>query len=189
MDNIFHGTEYTTLLTDIEFRSQLLAYVFHQFIKFAATSCVPVIVIDSPSFDSVKVVHDRSICNLNRNEHGEADYAIWYHVTKSSVSKTLVLSKDTDTWVYGLALMEFGIICDKLVFVKHGTSVKYSNLNDCVSSLTRIPSLAQIKYPVTSIVALYILTGCDYVSSFFRLSKSFFLELFVENAYICVWNI
>ena len=69
------------------------------------------------------------------------------------------MSKDTDTWVYGLALMEFGIICDKLVFVKHGTSAKYSNLNDCVSSLTRIPSLAQIKYPVTSIVALYILTG------------------------------
>ena len=90
MDDIFHGKEYTTLLTDIEFKSQLLAYVFHQFINFAATSCVPVIVIDSPSFDSVKVVRDRSICNLNRNEHGEADYAIWYHVTKSSVSKTLI---------------------------------------------------------------------------------------------------
>ena len=43
-------------------------------------------ILQNWSIDSVKVVCDISIYNLNRNEHGEADYAIWYHVTKSCVS-------------------------------------------------------------------------------------------------------
>lgn len=80
----------------------------------------------------------------------------------------------------------FDWICNKYVVVKLGTSSCYVDLNIAVQNIGNLPNFSCIKHPVTSFVALYVLTGCDYVSSFFRVSKSTFLELFINNAvYIC----
>lgn len=120
------------------------------------------------------------------NEHGEADYAIWYHVARSTTSNALVLSKDTDTWVYGLSLIELGFLEGKHIIVQRGNSGDFVDLNIGTRSLARLPFLSNVSYPVTSLVSLYVLTGCDYVSSFFRLSKKYFLKIFLDYAdYIC----
>ena len=43
-----------------------------------------------------------------------------------------------------------------------------------------------MEYPVLSLVALYILTGCDYISSFYMCTKTKFLETLIENlSFIC----
>ena len=101
------------------------------------------------------------------NEHSEADYAIWYHVARSTTSNTLVLSKDTGTWVYGLLLIELGFLEGKHIIVQWGNSGDFVDLNIGTRS-PRLPFLSNASYPVTSLVSLYVLTGCDYVSSFFR---------------------
>ena len=48
------------------------------------------------------------------------------------------------------------------------------------------PSLPKIQYPINRLVALYVLSGSDYISSFFRTSKQVFINAFVDNCtYIC----
>lgn len=147
---------------------------------------MPFVVIDSPSFANVSVVRNGSVMHMPMNEHGEADYVIRYHVARSQVLNTLVVSKDTDTWTYGLALIEAGILESKNVIVKRGNSGEYVNISHGCESLRNISSLKNIKYPITSVVALYVFTGCDYVSSFFRLTKKYFMSVFLEHAkFIC----
>ena len=42
-----------------------------------------------------------------------------------------------------------------------------------------------MKFPISTMVALYVLTGCDYVSSFFKHTKKHFIEcLFSNKQYI-----
>ncbi len=55
--------------------------------------------IDSPAFGSVKIVRQGVMCDLIANEHGEADYAVWYHVIRCSLNNVLIVSKDTDSLV------------------------------------------------------------------------------------------
>lgn len=46
--------------------------------------------------------------------------------------------------------------------------------------------LKHISFPLTSLAAVYILTGGDYISSFFRTSKKTFVSVFIENVqYVC----
>ena len=117
------------------------------------------------------------------NEHGEADYAIWYHVARSTVQNSLVVSKDTDAWVYDrLAFMEQGHLEGKHVVVIRGNSEEYVDLNVGIVCLKSLPCLCSITHHVTSIVALYVLTGCDYVSSFYRVTKKQFLNVLFEHA-------
>ena len=68
-----------------------------------------------------------------------------------------------------------GYLEGKHVVVKRGNSEEYVVGFVCLKSL---PCLRSITHPVTSIVALYVLTGCDYVSSFYRVTKKQFLNFF-----------
>lgn len=154
----------------------------YQILEFALTANVPVFVVDSPAFPKVYMLRNSSMHLLPSNEHG---YAIWYHIIHSNTSNVMVLSKDTDTWVYGLALMEQGLVSDKNILVKLGVSNDVS-INLGVRAIASLPTLSTIRYPVMCIVALYILTGCDYVSSFFRVTKLNVLQCFIQHAeYVC----
>ena len=51
-----------------------------------------------------------------------------------------------------------------------------------VNLITSHPVCRTLNNPVSSIVALYILTGCDYVSSFYRCTKHNFLDTLLTNA-------
>lgn len=48
------------------------------------------------------------------------------------------------------------------------------------------PKLKDIPFPLTNLAAVYILTGGDYISGFFRTSKKTFTSVFIENLlYVC----
>lgn len=105
-ETILHGSEYTAMLSDSEYKSKLLSYISNSFLQLAIESNVSTVIIDSPAFTSLKIISSGCVFDLPANEHGEADYAIWYHAIRTNVN---ILSKDTDTWVYGLGLIEYVI--------------------------------------------------------------------------------
>ena len=96
---------------------------------------------------------------------------------RSNTPNAMILSKDTGTWVYGLALMELGLVSDKNVLVKQGFSNEYVSINLGVRLITGFPGLSTIKYPVCCIVALYVLTGCDLLVLFFVLLRQLSLNI------------
>ena len=160
-EHISYGSEYTSLLTDEIYKSELIKYLSIKVLEFAVSADVPLFIIDSPAFPYLCMLRNGIVYERPSNEHGEADYAIWYHVMRSNTTNAIILSKDTDTWVYGLALMELGLVSDKNVLVKQGFSNEYVSINLGVRFITGLPGLSTIKYPVCCIVALYVLTGCD----------------------------
>ena len=46
--------------------------------------------------------------------------------------------------------------------------------------------LSTVSFPALTLVAIYLLTGCDYVSSFYMCTKTKFLEAFIQHqAFVC----
>ena len=74
---------YTSLLSSSKtFKATLLQYLSQKLIErtYPLTPLHPVsVVLDSPAFGSPCVIQTGSIHTLPANEHGEADYAVWYH--------------------------------------------------------------------------------------------------------------
>ena len=79
------------------------------------------------------------------NKHSESNYSIWHHTIHAPFPHIIILSSDTDTWVYGLGLVDITL---------------------ATHFVASHPSISNITHPVSSLVTLYVLTGCDYVSSF-----------------------
>ena len=134
-------------------------------------------VIDSPALTNPHCICNRNITILTPNQHGEADYALWHHTIHCHSRDCLVVASDTDVWVYGLGLWEAGWIKNKQVFVQRGTIGEY-NLG--ARLIRDFSPVSNIPHPVSTVVAMYVLTGCDYVSSFFRHTKQNFLECFFK---------
>lgn len=121
------------------------------------------VTIDSPSLPSVITISNGATASKDSNEHGEADYAIWYHAILEPSSNIIVVSSDTDTWVYGLGLYEQRHLGLKQVTVQRANTECYIDIKKATSLLSQHPKLSTLTSPVLSLVALYILTGCDYL--------------------------
>ena len=174
-DDVLHGSHYASFISDKGYKSLLVEYLCKKILEISLKYNIPLFVIDSQAIHSA--VRLQKVISMPLNEHGEADYAIWYHVARSTVQNSLVVSKDTDAWVYGLALMEQGYLEGKHVVVKRGHSEEYVDLNVGFVCLKSLPCLRSITHPVTSIVALYVLTG-HRLCSFYRVTKKQFLNVF-----------
>ena len=74
------------------------------------------LVVDSPSCSTLLHISNATITQHTPNKQGEADYAIWHHATHTTSSNVLVVSSDTDSWVYGLGIMEIGWLQGKTVY-------------------------------------------------------------------------
>ena len=62
----------------------------------------------------------------------------------------------------------------------------FVDINAGVQVISQHPSLEKLCYPVSTVVALYTLTGSDYLSSFFHKTKAKFLTALIENVdHIC----
>ena len=175
-----HGTEYSASLCIQEFKADIVEFVTTRFILMAQKTHTN-IVIDSPAVGNPLYISDSTISNLRPNQHGEADYAIWHHTIHCQSRNCLVVASDTDVWVYGLGLWEAGWLSNKLVIVQRGNSGEYVNINLAARLLQDFAPLQTVPYPVSTMVALYVLSGCDYVSSFFKHTKQNFLECFFSN--------
>ena len=86
------------------------------------------------------------------------------------------MSSDTDTWVYGLGLSELRLLEGKQVYVQRGNTDSFIDINNAVVLISNHDKLSRISYPALTLVAIYILTGCDYVSSFYMCTKTKFLD-------------
>ncbi len=179
-----HGKNYTALLSSATFKADLLDYLTKQFITHSVqvTKTYPFhLLLGSPSIPVPALVSNGLVTEQHPNKHGEADYAIWYHTIHTPSQHIVIVSSDTDTWVYGLGLAEVGWLQGKQVFVKRGNADSFININLAAQLITTHPSFRNINHPVSSLVALYVLTGCDYLSSFYRCIKRNFLDAFLEN--------
>ena len=111
-----------------------------------------------------------------QNKNGEADYNVWYHCMMSTSRNVVILGSDTDIWVYGLAFLE----C-KVVYIEKAIGSEYAYLNAFSEAVSSHPKLKSMVHPLLTLVSIYILTGSDYISTFFRTSKNTFVEAFIEN--------
>ena len=82
--------------------------------------------------------------------------------------------------------MSLGILMVNTLLFKRGNADFYVNIMAATAFFSHHPKLSGLSFPVLSLVALYVLTGCDYVSSFYRCSITLFLEtLLQDTSFIC----
>ena len=121
-----------------------------------------------------------------RNKNGEADYNVWFHCMASSSRNIVVLGSDTDIWVYGMIFLEGGWFSNKTVYVERSIQTEYVCLNTLHAAALSHAQLKRIRNPLSNLAAIYILTGGDYISGFFRTSKQTFVTVFLDNIeHIC----
>lgn len=140
-------------------------------------------VIDSPSLERPACVHEGNMSSLQQNMHGEADYAIWHHTIHCQGRNCLVVASDTDVWVYGLGLWEAGWLRNKQVVVQRGIIGEYVNINLGARLIEDYSPLQRVPYPISTMVALYVLTGCDY-----KHTKQEFISCFFSNLHYVLQN-
>ena len=116
------------------------------------------------------------------NEHGEGDVAVWHHCLSRSEQNIVILSSDTDVWMYRLLTTELSFqLQSKQVYVKclNSSPPIHINVTRLYESITVHPQLGKIKHPCTSLVALYVAIGSDYLSFYYRATKQILKNIFL----------
>lgn len=111
--------------------------------------------------------------DLYYHKHGEADSAIWYHANIINYKNIIINSADTDIWIIGL--LHFKKI-NKNIIIKNNK--QYININKIITNIEN--KFECIDNSVLNIVFLYIVSGCDYISFFYYLTKEHFLNVFIK---------
>ena len=86
---------------------------------------------------------------------------------------------DTDIRVYGMALFESGQLGNKQIRVESVINAEYVDINHIVDACNAHPALSRIPFP--ALAAIYLLTGGDYISHFYKTSKLTFVRAFINN--------
>ena len=110
----------------------------------------------------------------------ESDSRLWRHSAKCGYHKQLIYCPDTDAYMIGLtnhnkstdAMVELTTIGSK--------NRKLLPMNELIDSLRRDLNLSLVpSQDLPAILqALYVSTGCDYISFFYGLGKSSFFNSF-----------
>jgi len=120
-----------------------------------------------------------------RSNAEETDLRIWLHSINSIGSRKLLYSPDTDVYNIGLPLVQQAAldVCLQLNG-RHKQSHRYLYMNRFIQALNSDPDLARISpdQRVTIIQAIYIVTGCDYISYFKGIGIVYFLHVFYQHA-------
>ena len=116
----------------------------------------------------------------------ESDTRIWLHVKYSAGEKKFIVSPDTDVYHIGLPLLS-STASQVMVQLSRPSDkdLKLLVLNLLLNLLKHDPDLAHISNPdiIPHIMqVLYTATGCDYISFFHGIGKSYFFKVFFENA-------
>ena len=123
-------------------------------------------------------------CSSNSNE---ADSRVWKHAL--NFQQCLVVSPDTDTYHVGLPLLTSQTIFVQLD-MPGSQDHSFISVNSLSSSFTTDPDLQCIPEnlkPLTAQVT-FIATGCDYVSFFRSLGKTFFFSTLCRYASFITGN-
>ena len=116
----------------------------------------------------------------------EADTMIWLHATKTPLQNILVLSPDTDVYMIGLPLqctLTKHIIVQISKIGSH--ELKLLCTKTLIQALANDPDLANIptNTQATVLQALFVITGCDYISFFSGIGKGTFARYFFQHAH------
>ena len=181
--------KYQQMLANDRLKKKFISYVMEEFMKFGQDSHLSVnVILDYEDIECPCAIYEGNRINLQmlKNENGEADYNVWYHCMSSLSSNIVILGSDTDIWVYGMAYKGCGWLGNKTVYIERAIGSEYVSLNAISEVVMNHPKLKRIPFPMLSLAAVYILTGGDYISSFFKTSKQTFITVFIENIeHIC----
>ena len=78
----------------------------------------------------------------------------------------------------GMACKGCGWLGNKNLYIERAIGSEYVSLNVISEVVMNRPKLKRIPFPMLSLVAVYILTGGDYISSFFDTSKQTFITFY-----------
>jgi hypothetical protein len=186
-DLIPHGELYAEALTDKRFKTMLIDYISLTIPVLAKAHGLDVeVIIDSPTFGDTPVsIKDGETTPLHarKNNKGEADCGVWFHAACSHCDSIFVHAGDTDVFMYGLSLYDQGHFQDKQVVVERATDAEYVDIRGgcaIVNQLPQFKDLAVRKQAWTTLLAIYLLSGSDYVSGFFRINHEFILKVFIK---------
>ena len=112
---------------------------------------------------------------------GEADNAIWLHAKRCKESCILVVARDTDIWMYGLALAERGDLGDKTVLVERKRGQPLIDLSRALASIREHPKLKRCEQPVADLLFIYLQSGSDYISKTYFVGHKTWLGNFLEH--------
>ena len=102
-------------------------------------------------------------CTPCEHKHGEEDVAVWHHCLSRSEQNIVILSSDTDVWMYRLLMTELSFqLQSKQVYVAYNSSPPiHVNVARLYESIIVHPQLGKIRHLCTLLVALYAATGND----------------------------
>lgn len=185
------GSDFVSALQSKFFKRRLINYLCYTFVALAKTKLQEnqTLTIDSSTFGTSPLeINMKGISNpqQRQNNKGEADCAVWFHACKSSCSHIIICANDTDIWVYGLALLERDKFnhrenIPKQVCIELSYQREYVDINNCLLGLQNyncLQRLSEQKLAGSAILAIYLLSGSDYLSTFFGLSAKSFFQTF-----------
>lgn len=183
-------------LSDRVQKRQLVHFLSHKFLelsqkKFQECDCL---FVTSGGFDGEKqdkafgTHHGMEIFEIPelKANHEEADTRVWLHTAHTLVKtdRVLIYSPDTDIVFIGLPLVKHFL--GKSVFVQlknFSIESEYIDMTKLIDSLFHDLQMHCIDNIPDFLQALYILSGCDFVSFFHGYGKKTFFETFRKNAH------
>ena len=140
--------DYSALLTKPEFKNKLLRYITDKLVKrciqeSSQTTSVT-FVVDSPTLPAIYSIQQGTINSIKHNQHGEGDVGVWYHCLLRPEKNVLIVSSDTDIWMYGLLLTELSHqLQSRATCVKclNSSSMTYINVTQLYESICTHPQL------------------------------------------------
>ena len=122
-----------------------------------------------------------------RSNAEETDLRIWLHCTRSSGSRKMLYSPDTDVYHIGLPIISHQLPQPDVYIQLHGRrkdSHRYLQVSAFLQAIDSDPDLAQVpSNKCANVVQMaYVSTGCDYISYFKGIGKVFFLNVLYQHA-------
>ncbi|XP_065198289.1 uncharacterized protein LOC135829829 [Sycon ciliatum] len=136
---------------------------------------------------AVAAVNGNTTCFLVQDLQSnaeEADNRVWLHASKFET--VLVYSPDTDVYHIGMAIVNGRV--ERSVFVQldmpGSAQHRYLNVTKLVNNIRNDPDLSQVaeNVRVNALQALFVCSGCDFVSFFAGFGKCSFYKSFFQFA-------
>ena len=176
--------EFQKLLANKSLKGQLITFLMTKYRNLALKADMQMsLILDYEDLNQPIIIRNQTELPLPMlsNQNGKADYNIWYHVKNTLTQNILVIGNDTDIWVYGMALFESGQLGNKQIKVERVINAEYVDINCIVDACNAHPVLSRIQFPANTLATIYILTGGDYISHFYKTSKLTFIRTFIKH--------
>ena len=128
--------------------------------------------------------NDKKHTTVYSSNTSESDTRVWLHAKHSEGRNIFIFSPDTDVYHVGLPLVSPEVQVTVQLSKPGDKELKLLDLNLLLDQLKRDPCLVNIpKEDVPHVIQmLFVCTGCDYISFFSGIGKSYFFKVFLDYA-------